>query len=100
MVILLIKKGAKVDVKNRQDLTPVMYAAYNADTKAKWKEAWRLVKFLLMEAGADFKYTNQDGLNLAAIIEQIATDAGTQNVTMPTDFLDVVDWLKEHDQKL
>ncbi|MBK8392985.1 MAG: hypothetical protein IPL23_28575 [Saprospiraceae bacterium] len=100
MAILLIKKGAKVDVKNRQDLTPVMYGAYNADTKAQWKEAWRLVKFLLMDAGADYTYTNRDGLNLATIIKQIATDAETQKVTMPADFLDVVDWLKEHDQKL
>jgi len=37
---------------------------------------------------------------LAAIIKQIAADAETQKVTMPADFLDVVDWLKEHHQKL
>lgn len=98
MAILLVRKGANINTKNNQDLTPVMYAAYNADTKSQWSDAWRLVLYLLEGAGADYKFTNRDGLSLTSIIQKISIDAKAQHVTMSDDFLAVVEWLNVQNQ--
>ncbi len=50
IAILLIKKGANVNSKNRSELTPLMYAANNAGTGESWKDTWRVVHYMLIEA--------------------------------------------------
>jgi len=94
--ILLVQKGADVNAKNSQGYTPVIYTADMAETKESWKDAWRLVYFLLTEAKADYMYTTKDGKNLQGIVRKIREDAAANGITMPPDFLSVVDWLKQH----
>jgi hypothetical protein len=92
--ILLLQKGADVNAKNEDYLTPVMYAAHNA--RLGWKNTWRLVIYMLDKANADYTHTTKDGNNLANIIRQTRMDAEAKKVTMPGDFYKVVEWLKQH----
>ena len=94
--ILLVRKGADVNKKNSGDFTPVMYAAYRAQTSESWNDVWRLVYFLLAEAHADSTYTAKDGNSLQHIIRTIRQDAAANKIVMPPDFLSVVEWLKQH----
>jgi hypothetical protein len=98
MAILLLQRGADVNAKalNNYGMTPVMSAANNARTSAKWNDAWRMVRYLLEEAHGDYAYATKDGFTLQGIIRKIRTDAAAEKVTMPPDFMAVVKWLKEH----
>jgi hypothetical protein len=87
---LLVKKGALVNSKNSDALTPVMFLANNAGTSDHWAECWPFVRFLLEDAHADYSYTRTDGLNLKSIITSIQSKALEEHVTMPADFQAVV----------
>lgn len=63
IAILLIKKGADVNAKNYENYTPVMYAAYRAGTTQSWSDTWRLVRYLLEEAHADYHYFLANGIS-------------------------------------
>nr|MBI1231675.1 hypothetical protein [Cytophagales bacterium] len=92
--ILLLERGANVNAKNDINLTPVMYAAYNA--RHGWKRTWRLVLYMLEKANADYTYTTDDGNNLATIIMEARAEAEAGNETMPEEFYQVVAWLKKN----
>jgi hypothetical protein len=94
--ILLIKKGANVNAKNGYRMTPVMFAANNAQTSHNWNDVWRVVRYLLEDAKCDYSYTTTDGKSLQSIVRQIRAEANSIGKTMPSDFLKVVDWLREH----
>jgi hypothetical protein len=94
---LLIRKGANVNSKNSYGMTPVMFAANNAQISANWNDVWRLVRYLLEEANCDYAFTTPDGNNLKKIIRKIREDASSNGKTMPSDFIKVIEWLKEHD---
>ncbi len=94
--ILLVHKGADVNVKSSNGFTPVMYAANNARTSENWNDAWGVVHFLLAEAHADYTYTTKDGNSLQNIIRKIREDAAANKITMVPDFMSVVAWLKQH----
>ncbi len=94
--ILLVRKGADVNIKSSNGFTPVMYAANNAQTSENWKDVWRVILFLLAEAHADYTYISKDGNSLQVIIRKIRLDAASNKITMPPDFLSVVAWLKQH----
>jgi hypothetical protein len=96
LAILLVKKGANVNAKNENGFTPVMFAAYSAGTSPQWNDTWRLVRYLLEEANADYTAIGKNNENLANIIKKIREKATTQKTTMPTDFDKVVEWLKQH----
>jgi len=98
VAILLINKGADVNAKalNNGNLTPVMFAANNARSSPYWKEVWRLVRYLLEKANADYTYTTKDGNSMQTIITTIRNDAAETQVTMPADFYKVVEWLYDH----
>ena len=95
IAILLIQKGADVNRKNRSELTPLMFAANNASTGESWKDTWRLVRYLLEEAHADYEYTMADGNNFARIVDSISEKAIQEKVTMAPDFIAVTQWLKK-----
>ncbi len=94
--ILLVHKGADVNIKSSNDFTPVMYAANNAQTSENWNDVWRIVYFLLTEAHADYTYIAKDGNSLQTIIHKIREDAVANKIIMPPEFLSVVAWLKQH----
>lgn len=96
MAILLVQKGANVNAKHDNGFTPVMFAAYNAGTTPLWNDTWRLVRYMLEEADADYSYTAVDGYNLAGIIKNIIAEAKVKKITMPADFNKVVIWLQQH----
>ena len=96
IAILLIQKGADVNRKNRSELTPLMFAANNASTGTGWKDTWRVVRYLLVDAHADYEYTLADGNNFTRIIDSIAQKAAQEKVTMPSDFVAVTEWLKKN----
>jgi hypothetical protein len=98
IAIMLLQKGADKNAKasRNREMTPVMYAANNAQTSPHWNNIWRLVRYLLEEAKCDYTYTTWDGFNLQTIIRKIRKDAADQHITMPPDFLAVVAWLKQH----
>lgn len=98
VAILLLQHCGGKDAKNKDFFTPVMYAAYNADSKPAWIDCWRLVRYLLEDAHADYHYATADGKNLTEIIRTIKTDAAIEKIAMPTDFDLVVKWLHEHQQ--
>lgn len=94
--ILLVKKGARLDVLNQYQLTPLMYAANNSDTSAHWFETWRFVRFLLEEQHVDYSFTNRDGNNFEKIITSIQVKAKAENITMPSDFGWIVTFLNKN----
>lgn len=96
IAILLIQKGADVNAKNNDGFTPVMFAAYNSGTSEFRLSTWPLVRYLLQDAHADIKHTNENGINLNSIIQDIKTEAKEKNIAMPEDFDWVVKWLQEH----
>lgn len=96
MAILLIKNGANVNAKNENGFTPVMFAAHLADTSPQRNETWRLVRYLLEEAHADYAVIGKNNENLARIIKKIREKAITQKRTMSADFEKVEEWLKQH----
>ena len=96
IAILLIQKGADINAKNYDDYTPVMYAAYRAGTSGNWSDTWRLVRYMLEDAHADYNYISKDGSSLTSMIQKIKKEAADKNIIMPEDFNTVVKWLKEH----
>lgn len=95
MAILLIKNGADVNAVKEKICTPVMDAAYRAGTSEYWRDAWRLVRWLLEEGHADDTYTAPNGVSLRSIIKNIQQEAKEKNVVMPPDFNAVVAWLQQ-----
>ena len=96
MAILMLQKGADVNAKHANGITPVMFAAFTAGTTARWSEMWRLVLYMLEDAKCDYRYATKNGMNLQNIIAKIRSDAAENNVLMPPGFNAVVDWLKQH----
>ncbi|MEO6316452.1 MAG: hypothetical protein ABIU63_05490 [Chitinophagaceae bacterium] len=93
--ILLINRGADVNGLSDEKLTPVMYAAHQAGIREYRAGNWELVRYLLEEAHADYRYTNPKGLNLAGIIADIKKNAIDRQIVMPQNFHAVVDWLNK-----
>ncbi len=98
VAILLIRNGADVNAKalNNGDMTPMMFAANNARTGQQWKEVWRLVRYLLEKANADYTYTTKDGNNIQSIITMIRKEVAETKTAVPADFNAVVEWLYDH----
>ena len=96
MVILLLQKGADVNVKHENGFTPVMYAAFTAGTTARWSDMWRLVLYMLEDTKCDYRYAKENGMDLKNVIEQIRSEAAKKNIKMTPGFYAVVDWLKKH----
>lgn len=96
IAILLIQKGADVNAKNEDGFTPVMYAAYLSGTYEFRFNTWHLVRYLLQDAHADINHTNDNGLTLNSIIQEIVSAAKDKNMVMPQDFNWVVEWLQAH----
>jgi len=96
IAILLIKSGANVNAKRENGFTPVMFAAFEVGNRQEWKDTWRVVRYLLEDANAEYNYTTSEGYSLASIIEKISIDAKAEKITMPRDFDKVVIWLKQH----
>jgi len=96
MAILLLQKGADVNIKHDNGFTLVMFAAFTAGTTALWSDVWRLVLYMLEEATCDYQYVTKKGMSLQHIITKIKADASEKNIVMPPDFDAVVDWLKQH----
>lgn len=95
VAILLIQKGADINAIKDSIYTPVMYAAFTADTFEYRKDSWRLVRYLLEEAHADYIYTAKNGSSLGSIIKNISQSAKDKDIVMPPDFNKVVTWLQE-----
>lgn len=96
MAILLLQKGADVNIKYDNGFTPVMFAAFTAGTTAAWSDVWRLVLYMLDEAKCDCHYVTKTGMSLRNIITKIRADASEKNIAMPKGFDAVVDWLKKN----
>lgn len=96
IAILLMRSGANVNAKRENGFTPAMDAAYQVGTGQEWDGTWRVVRYLLEEANADYNYTTSDGYNLTNIIEKISNDAKIEKITMPPNFIKVEAWLKQH----
>ncbi|SKB48077.1 hypothetical protein [Dyadobacter psychrophilus] len=96
IAILLAKRGANVNAKNSENITPLMAAANNAGTSKNWVETWRFVLYLLKEAKADYHYKRFDGASFTSNIAAIKEKAAAENVVMPDDFSGVDEWLKQH----
>jgi hypothetical protein len=96
IAILLIQKGADVNALNDYRQSPLMHAAQNAGTSALWSDTWRLVRFMLEDAHANYNYTREDGVNFASIVGNIKKDALDNRIRMPDDFNTIVSWLKQH----
>ncbi|MEP6728795.1 MAG: hypothetical protein ABJC98_23425 [Bacteroidota bacterium] len=96
IAILLMQRGANINAINDEKLTLVMSVAFRAGTTEGWADSWRVLRYLLEEAHADYMYTNLKGLNLAGIIKNIRGEAATKKISMPPDFTAVVEWLKQH----
>jgi hypothetical protein len=94
--ILLIKNGANINAKNAYNQTPLMFAARNAGTSPLWNDAWRVVRYLLEEAHADYTWTRPDAASFPEVIRDIRKEAAQDNITMAPDFYAVVSWLKKH----
>ena len=71
-----------------------MTAAFRAGITASWADAWRVVRYLLEQAHADYLYTNQHGVNLAGIIRNIRVESAAKKIEMPAEFTEVVQWLQ------
>lgn len=96
MAILLLKKGADVNMKYDNGFTPVMFAAFTAGTTALWSDVWRLVLYMLEDAKCDYHYTANNGMNLQNIMVNIRLEAAEKVIVMSPAFNMVVDWLKQH----
>jgi hypothetical protein len=94
IAILLIKRGADVNAKNADKLTSVMFSAQNAGTSSRWNDTWRVIRYMLEESHADYKYTLDDGRNLDAILQTIKTNAEAEKIPMAPDFYSIIEWLK------
>lgn len=86
IAILLIQKGADVNPINAEGNTPLMFAANNAGTSARWADIWRLARYMIEEAHADYTYKRPDGISFPVILNGIRQKAIEENVTMPADF--------------
>ena len=95
IAILLVKSGANVNVKNDYGNTPLMATALSAGTSVIWKDAWRLVYYLLQEAHADYAYMAPDGRSFPGIVKNIRAEAVAKQITMSPEFDKVVAWLKQ-----
>ncbi|MEP6748174.1 MAG: hypothetical protein ABJB86_10650 [Bacteroidota bacterium] len=96
IAILLLQKGADVNTVNDEQCTPVMSASFRAGISGRWADTWRVVRFLLEESNADYRFSNKKGMSLASIIKNIKIEAAAKNIIMPPDFNKVVAWLKQH----
>ena len=90
--ILLIRHGANVNVVNEEGFTVMMRAARSAGTSENWKEAWRLIRYILENTNADFNYVGRDGLTLQSIVHEIGHQAERDGITMCSDFIFIVNW--------
>jgi len=52
-----------------------MFGAYKAGTTKEVGDIWRVVRYLLENAKAGYKFTDRDGNNLASIIGNINKEA-------------------------
>lgn len=97
IAILLLQRGADVNVKHENGFTPVMFAAFTAGTSDLWSNLWKLVFYMLETSKCDYRYKNKNGMDLQNVIKKIRSEAATQKIVMPADFDAVVDWLDQHD---
>ncbi|MEO6637528.1 MAG: hypothetical protein ABIN25_04585 [Ginsengibacter sp.] len=96
IAILLIQNGADINALKDSTYTPVMYAAYMAGTSEYMQDNWRLVRYLLEEAHANYTYTAKNGTSLGSIIKNIKQQATEKNIVMPPDFIIIEKWLKKN----
>ncbi|MCF0060271.1 hypothetical protein MUK70_13570 [Dyadobacter chenwenxiniae] len=96
IAILLAKRGADVNAKNSENITPLMAAANNAGTSKNWAETWRFVLYLLKDAKADYHYKRFDGVSLTTTIAAIKARAIEEHVMMSPGFIAVDEWLMQH----
>ncbi len=93
--ILLVERGAKINVKNREEVPLIMYAVINSDTD-HWLEAWRFVRFLIEKTDVDCNANRPGYPNFFQTIESFEKTVAEQNISMPEDFLAVAQWAKNH----
>ena len=96
IAILLVQAGAQVNVKNAEGNTPLMNAANNAGTSERWADSWRMVRYLIEEAHADYTCKRPDGVSFSSIIKGIHQKSIEEKVAMPADF-DAVMKIVEND---
>ncbi len=97
IAILLLQRGADVNVKHDNGFTPVMFAAFTAGTTVLWSNLWNLVFYMLETSKCDYRYKNKNGMDLQNVIKKIRSDAAAEKIVMPISFNSVVDWLTQHD---
>lgn len=96
IAILLAKRGADVNAKNSENITPLMAAANNAGTSNNWAETWRFILYLLQDAKADYHYKRFDGASFISTIAAIKEKAVVENAILSPGFLAVDTWLTQH----
>ena len=97
IAILLLQRGADVNIKHENGFTPVMFAAFTAGTAALWSNLWDLVFYMLETSKCDYRYKNKNEMDLQNVIKKIRSDAAAEKIVMPATFNSVVDWLNQHD---
>lgn len=86
IAIQLIQAGALVNSKNAEGYTLLMFAANNARTSALWADSWRVIRYLIEEARADYTYKTPENVSFISIVKWIQQMAIEEKVTMPADF--------------
>ncbi|TLV01472.1 ankyrin repeat domain-containing protein [Dyadobacter luticola] len=90
IAILLVQKGARCNVRNAEGNTPLMFAALNAGTSERWQDTWRLIRYLIEKANADYTFKRPDGVSFSSITQSIHKKAIEEKVIMPADFYAVL----------
>ena len=99
VAILLVQRGAEINVKNREDVPLLLYSAINSGT-GYWMETWRFVRFLIENTAVDCTYDKPGYQNFFQTIHSIEKEAAEKNITMSENFLAVAKWAKSHENDL
>ncbi|MFA6275822.1 MAG: hypothetical protein WC622_03685 [Pedobacter sp.] len=95
IVLLLIRSGADIDVRNSKGQTPIMFAAQVAAAFPEKESNWNLV-YKLLELRANFTCSAMDGSTLGNIIRAAKVNAARKKQSMPTIFFLVSKWMTDH----
>lgn len=95
LVLLLLKKGVDIDVRNSKGQTIIMVVAELAAAFPARQNNWKLV-YKLLELRANFTCTAIDGSTLGSIMRATRVNAALKKQSMPTDFSLVQQWMTDH----